>query len=367
VAKLWGERPRVIGGIAVAVLVPVAVALIVEHDTPRTNVPGGLMTLGVLVATALGGLWVGLFAAAIAAVTFGAFFVGPSDTLIPRDGTELAAFVIYAVVSVAVTLTTALLIRQVRREAEQSVSLQTRLEAEQETLLAVQQALLPSEPPIGSAFEVCLRYRAADRVANLGGDWYAVVPLPGDRLGLAIGDVVGHGLASVALMAEIRFALRAVASEDLPPPEVLRRLHSLVNRFDPDAMCTAVYGVIDAERLEWEQAVAGHPPPLLRDGDRSRFLELAPPGPPLGAGNDVHYPIGRVALPPAATLLLYTDGLVERRGESIDRSLHRLRQAVVQGPPDPDDLCGELLGSLAAAPVEDDVALVAARVRAATG
>jgi serine phosphatase RsbU (regulator of sigma subunit) len=144
---------------------------------------------------------------------------------------------------------------------------------------------------------------------------------------------------------------------------VLRRLHQLVTRFDPDSMCTAVYGVLDAELLLWEQAVAGHPPPLLRDGNRSRFLDLAPPGPPLGAGVGAEYPIGRTTLSPAATLLLYTDGLVERRGESIERSLDRLRQAVVHGPTEPEELCGELLGSFAAVPVEDDVAIVAARVR----
>jgi serine phosphatase RsbU (regulator of sigma subunit) len=209
---------------------------------------------------------------------------------------------------------------------------------------------------------VALRYRGADEISALGGDWYAVVPLGTRRIGLAIGDVVGHGTASIALMADVRFALRTLASEGAPPAELLSTLNRLVRRFERGAMCTALYGIWDTERGSWEQAVAGHPPPVVRNGAGCRLLETRP-GPPLGVDDDVAYVATTVPIELASTLVLYTDGLVERRGESLDVSLQRLCDVVACAAPAPEELCDEVIGSLVSAQARDDVAIVATRMR----
>lgn len=348
---------------AVAIGTPALVVALLPRDDIPSNVPSGLMVLGVLIATGLGGIACGLVSAAFAVVVLNYWFLTPSDEVLPSSGTEVAAVAVYAAVVFAVSVTTNVLLHRVRREAETAAQLQTHLDAERAALVAMQRALLPARPPVGQSFEVALRYRGADEVAALGGDWYAVVPLGSTSLGLAIGDVVGHGTPSIALMAEVRFALRTLASEGARPAELMSTLNRLVDRFDRNAMCTALYGIWDSGEGSWEQAVAGHPPPVLRSREGCRLLEETRPGPPLGVDGGASYPTTRVPIDESSTLVLYTDGLVERRGEPLDVSLRRLCDVVNRAAEAPDQLCDDVIATLLPPVAPDDVAMVAARTR----
>jgi serine phosphatase RsbU (regulator of sigma subunit) len=221
-----------------------------------------------------------------------------------------------------------------------------------------QRALLPSSLPSAAGTAVAARYRAAETDVAVGGDWYAVVGLPDGLLGLAIGDVAGHGVDAVADMAAARFSLRALALTEPRPDVVLERLNQVVKVFEGDAMITALYGVLDPHERSWTYAAAGHPPVVLRCSDgRTRLLDEAN-DPPLGVATG--FRTRQVQLEPGATLVLYTDGLVERRDESLTRGFERLLHACSRAPADPDGLCDHLLREmLGDHQNRDDVALVA--------
>jgi serine phosphatase RsbU (regulator of sigma subunit) len=136
-----------------------------------------------------------------------------------------------------------------------------------------------------------------------------------------------------------------------------------VNRFDSDAMCTALYGIWDRQGGLWQQASAGHPPPLLRNPRGCRFVETRP-GTPLGVGDETTFPVTSVPVDDCSTLILYTDGLIERRGEPLDVSLERLRLALESAPPSPEGVCDHLMQQFVSASAFDDVAIVVARERA---
>jgi serine phosphatase RsbU (regulator of sigma subunit) len=318
------------------------------------------MVLAVLLATGLGGLWCGLSAAALSATILGFVFIAPDGTG-PVTSRDIVAIIVYSAVVLAVCISTHAILRRARAEASATAALQVELKLEREAVLTMQTALLPLHPPVPEGFEVAFRYRGADEVSALGGDWYAVVPVGPRQLGLAIGDVVGHGTQSVALMAEIRFALRTLAAEGGPPAELLGTLNRLVRKFEQGAMCTALYGIWDADTNCWRQAVAGHPPPVVRTDDSCRLLEETKPGPPLGVEPEARYPTTEIALEPNSMLILYTDGLIERRGEPLDVSFERLCATVKDTPQGPERLCDDLLGALVPTRAQDDVAIVAAR------
>jgi serine phosphatase RsbU (regulator of sigma subunit) len=225
----------------------------------------------------------------------------------------------------------------------------------------LQDNLLPQEPPEVPGVKTWWRYLAGgDGV--VGGDWYEVVPLPGGRVGVAIGDVVGRGVGAAAMMGHLRIALRAYALEDESPAYVARRTARFVRTLERDQMSTCVYAVLDPATGELWSANAGHPPPvmLMSDG-QARFLRWKP-GLPFGVAEDSEYTEARERLAPGDTLLLYTDGLVEKRGESIDVGLERLRAAVEGAPADPAALCKRVLAALVAGTSsEDDVAVLAVR------
>jgi PAS domain S-box-containing protein len=225
-----------------------------------------------------------------------------------------------------------------------------------------QRALLPSSLPSAAGTAVAARYRAAETDVAVGGDWYAVVGLPDGLLGLAIGDVAGHGVDAVADMAAARFSLRALALTEPRPDVVLERLNQVVKVFEGDAMITALYGVLDPHERSWTYAAAGHPPVVLRCSDgRTRLLDEAN-DPPLGVATG--FRTRQVQLEPGATLVLYTDGLVERRGEDIDAGLHRLADALTRyarlGPERLADALLARLGVVAGA--RDDIALIVVRL-----
>jgi anti-sigma regulatory factor (Ser/Thr protein kinase) len=196
----------------------------------------------------------------------------------------------------------------------------------------------------------------------VGGDWYDVLQLAGGEVGVAIGDVAGHGLRAASAMAQLRMALRAYALEEDAPVAVVRRLHQLVQRIPMDEMATLIYLVFDPDSGTVTFANAGHPPPLVIGPDgMTSYLEegLAPP---LGTPAHPDYFVERTSkLPAGATLLLFTDGLVEKRGDSLRHGLARLKEEAAKAGPDLDTLCNHLLDSLLGQDVSDDIAILALR------
>lgn len=228
----------------------------------------------------------------------------------------------------------------------------------------LQRSLLPGHLPHVSGVELAARYVPAAGDVQIGGDWYDVVQLPGGRIGVAIGDVAGHGLAAASTMGQLRMALRACALHDPAPQAVLRGVHQIVEQLPAPEMATLAYLLLDPETGEGWYASAGHPPPLVVGNGAARYLTggLAPP---LGVVNGDLYDQVPVSLSPGETVLLYTDGLVERRDASIQLGLDRLARAA-SGSGDERDveaLCDQVLGSmLEERPNSDDIAVVVARL-----
>jgi anti-sigma regulatory factor (Ser/Thr protein kinase) len=198
--------------------------------------------------------------------------------------------------------------------------------------------------------------------AQLGGDWYDAFRLPDARLGLAIGDVVGKGFHAAAIMGQLRSALRAYAMDGLAPGAVLGRVSRLLRQLEPGRTATLAYLVFDAHGGELTVASAGHPPPLVATGGGEvSFLDL-PASVPLGATRHPEYEQRELELHPGSSLVLYTDGLVERAGESLETGLERLRTAVRDGPDALEALGDRLIDVLLpAGPTEDDAALLIAK------
>jgi PAS domain S-box-containing protein len=256
------------------------------------------------------------------------------------------------------TGTTGVAIDVTDRERNKALVAET-LARQREVVEILQQALLPAELPRVPGTDLAARYISAEDSASVGGDWYAVVPLPDNRLGLAIGDVAGHGLAAVTDMAAVRFSLRAIALNEPAPERVLERLNEIVRVFAPDAMVTALYGVLDPQSRTWTYATAGHCPALLRYPDATTILLDEPCDPPLGVATS--FSRYCAAIQPGATLVLYTDGLIERRTELISTGLDRLQQTCREGPSEPEAMCDYLVDvMLRSASAADDIAMVVA-------
>jgi anti-sigma regulatory factor (Ser/Thr protein kinase) len=180
-------------------------------------------------------------------------------------------------------------------------------------------------------------------------------------VGVAIGDVVGRGVLAASIMGQLRIALRAYALEFDDPAVVVGRVANFAQTLPEDQMTTCVYVTIDPETGQTRFTNAGHPPPLvLRPDGSADYLEGAR-SMPLGVVGDPAYEETAVTLEPGSTVLLYTDGLVEKRGESIDAGLERLQSAVQRAPADPETLCDRVLELLADETPDDDVALLAVR------
>lgn len=231
------------------------------------------------------------------------------------------------------------------------------LDQQRETALALQHAILgPADLPGGFA----VRYEPASRPLQVGGDWYDVVELDDGRIALIVGDCVGHGLAAAAVMGQLRSACRALLLENPSPRAALAGLDRFAARL-PGASCTTAFcAVLDTDTGELIYSSAGHPPPILVGGDRSsRTLEDGRDI-PLGLRTDRVRPEARVTLPPRGTLVLYTDGLVERRRQSLDHGIARATTLVEDGSASAlDDLASEIMSRLAPEDgYQDDVALL---------
>ncbi|MEU1122381.1 SpoIIE family protein phosphatase [Streptomyces sp. NPDC005899] len=210
--------------------------------------------------------------------------------------------------------------------------------------------------------EVVTRYLPADQGALVGGDWFDVIPLPGGRHLKAMGDVMGHGVEAAVAMSHYRSLLRLLAEDDQPPHLVLERLDKAVERSGVDRAATCLLAVVDRYKGICQVASAGHLPPVFIDpgADTARVAEM-PVGPPLGMGLGA-YTTTTVPCGPGTVLLMYTDGLVERRGEDIDVSVGRLASLTLPVSGRLDDLVAEVVGRFGV-DAEDDIAVLASRTR----
>jgi serine phosphatase RsbU (regulator of sigma subunit) len=217
----------------------------------------------------------------------------------------------------------------------------------------LQRSLLPQPPPRRPGLEVAVRYRPAQARDEVGGDWYDVIPLDGDRTALAVGDVMGSGIPAATTMGRLRTATTTLADLDLDPARILTHLDKITRELDP-YIATCVYAVYDPH-----QAVAGHlPPALVRTGEPPRLLDL-PTGTPLGVGG-VPFESTTVDLKPGDRLVLYTDGLVEIRDTPIDVRLEALLRLLAPSDRSAEETCDRLLRLLRRPADRDDVALLIA-------
>jgi serine phosphatase RsbU (regulator of sigma subunit) len=219
---------------------------------------------------------------------------------------------------------------------------------------------VPAHPPAVPGLDIGARYLAGAAGLDIGGDWYDVIDLGGGRTFLSIGDVSGRGVRAGAVMSSLRSAVRAFVSEGHGPADVLKRTAGLLNVVSDGHFATVLLAVFDRRDNRLTIACAGHLRPLLITPDRTDYLDL-PVGPPIGATRTPpSYVEQEISLPAPATLLLFTDGLVERRGESIDDGLERLRQAASHAPPAIEPLLNFVADELQGTPssTTDDTAIL---------
>ncbi|MBL3665769.1 SpoIIE family protein phosphatase [Streptomyces sp. M2CJ-2] len=232
----------------------------------------------------------------------------------------------------------------------------------------LQRTMLPENLPRCTGVRLASRYLPAAETARVGGDWYDAIPLPGSRVALVVGDVMGHSMTSAAIMGQLRTTAQTLAGLDLPPQEVLHHLDEQAQRLGADRMATCLYAVYDPVAHRITIANAGHPPPILLPlGGRAEVLRV-PAGAPIGVGG-VDFEAVELEAPAGATLLLYTDGLVESRLRDVWTGIDQLRDklaatAQLTGPDHPpplEALCDEVLDMLGPGDRDDDIALLAAR------
>jgi len=256
---------------------------------------------------------------------------------------------------------------------------------EHATALALQRSLLPRRLPRQAAIQVATRYLPAGSRVPVGGDWFDVIRLSGSRVGLVVGDVVGHGIHAAATMGRLRTAVRTLADVDLEPGELLTRLDDVVTRLadeeglppaEPgvtDLSATCLYAVYDPVSRRCTLARAGHPPPaVVVPGGMATFLDL-PAGPPLGLGG-LPFEEAEIELPEDSLLVLYTDGLIESRQRDMDTGLSAMRKVLSDvclrpdgssgaGSSSLETVCDILVEELLPERAEDDAALLVARTR----
>jgi serine phosphatase RsbU (regulator of sigma subunit) len=228
-------------------------------------------------------------------------------------------------------------------------------------VLTLQRSLLPHPPPQRPGLAVASRYLPAQAASEIGGDWFDVIALGGDKTALVVGDVMGSGVSAAATMGQLRTATRTLAGLDLDPVQVLQHLDHITEDLEQDTIATCVYAVYDPHGAQCRISLAGHlPPALLRLDGKHELLEL-PTGTPLGVGED-DFHATTLALHPGDQLVLYTDGLVERRDRPIDACLDNLLALLDDPHRSLDETCELLLHTLRHPGDHDDVALLIARV-----
>jgi serine phosphatase RsbU (regulator of sigma subunit) len=304
-------------------------------------------------------------------------FGNSSLTLVMASPTPLAGslpehlpliiLIVGTLLSLAAAAGTLLLIRR-RLDAEQLASEleiiateNRRLYAEQRTIAqTLQHALLPDRLPRIPGVQASACYEAGEHGVDIGGDWYDVLELTDRRLLLVVGDVSGRGLRAATTMAALRYAIHAYAAEDDPPAEILTKLTRLVRVSETGQLATILCTTVDVERGEISVTSAGHLPPLLISNGDSHYV-TSEVGLPIGVEVGGSYISTTVSAPPDATLVAYTDGLVEQRGEDLDAGLARLREAATGHHIELPELLSKLVTELRIGRSEDDVAIVGVR------
>ena len=231
-------------------------------------------------------------------------------------------------------------------------------QANRVAVTALQHSLVPSALPAVAGAEMAARYIPGS--GAVGGDWYDVFTLPAGQLCVTVGDVAGSGLAAAVIMGRMRSALRAYALETADPAEVLGRLDRKMQHFEPDALATVLYAVIEPELDQMHVSLAGHFPPVIARPGQPAELADVQTGALIGVATRAQRPVTTVPVAPGALLCFYTDGLVERPGELIDEGLDRLCQAVTAQPP--EMACAAVMRALVGSePARDDIALLMIR------
>jgi serine phosphatase RsbU (regulator of sigma subunit) len=234
--------------------------------------------------------------------------------------------------------------------------------------VALQRSLLPTALPAVPGLGLAARYVTGS--GTVGGDWYDVFALPDGRLGVVVGDVAGSGLDAAVIMGRMRSALRAYVLEAADPGTALRMLDRKIQYFEPDAMATVLYAVYTPETGEFTVSSAGHLPPVLAAPGEPAGLLPVRPDPPIGTADDPPRRSATAFIPRGSLLCCFTDGLVERRYESIDHGIDRLAATLggqltaspaVAGPHVPlaEDACAAVMRAMVGnAPAQDDIAIL---------
>ena len=272
-----------------------------------------------------------------------------------------------ALMSIAAALMTDRIVRR-RAYAERLASTLDRVASENRRMYdqqrgiaqTLQHALLPASLPDVHGVETSVRYVPAASGIDVGGDWYDLLRVGEDNLILLIGDISGHGLEAATTMASVRYAALAYAAKDPRPAAVLDSLSAFVAKAPTRYLATVMCALLDVRAGRMTIASAGHLPPLLISGQESAFVDQRT-GPAIGVSPDARYEETTVAMPPSATLIAFTDGLVERRGEVLDVGLQRLRDTADGPPLALEDLIGRIVTNMASAAHHDDTAIVGVR------
>jgi serine phosphatase RsbU (regulator of sigma subunit)/anti-sigma regulatory factor (Ser/Thr protein kinase) len=267
-----------------------------------------------------------------------------------------------------------LLVEELAARAAVCVDNARRFTREHHSALTLQRSLLPHELPSHAAVEAAYRYLPADTEAGVGGDWFDVLPLACARVGLVVGDVIGHGMRAAATMGRLRTAVHTLADLDLPPDELLSHLDDLVVRLADEAEtahpsgvegvvgATCLFGVYDPVTGRATFARAGHPPPALAHLTKPvEFCDI-PAGPPLGVGG-LPFESAEVEIPDDCLLALYTDGLIMSPGSDTDTGLERLGFALAHPDRPLEEICDTMERILLPGRAPDDVAFLVARPR----
>ena len=231
---------------------------------------------------------------------------------------------------------------------------------EHTTAVTLQRSLLPRDIPQVTGLQIAHRYQPVSRTAEVGGDWFDVIPLNTGQVALVVGDVTGHSIHAAALMGQLRTTTAALARLGCPPEEIMGQLSGVVAGHGEETGATCLYAQYDPASRRCRFISAGHlPPALRRPGGTAEFLDI-PGGVMLGVGPS-RYPATDIKLPPGSVLALCTDGLIEHPGQDIGTGMSRLARALTASPARSlDQLCDSVLASLGAH-ARDDIALLLAR------
>ena len=253
--------------------------------------------------------------------------------------------------------------------AAQSLERALLYELERRVAGTLQQSLLPSALPADPRIAVAARYRPGTQELDVGGDWYDVITIDEHRAALVVGDVVGHGIEAASAMGQLRSALRGLALGSNGPASVVERLDRIARTTAPAAIATIAYAEVDLARGELRYVCAGHPPPVLLVGGDARLLEGGRTTPLAALPEPSAFEEGREVFEPGAVLVLYSDGLIERRGEPLDVGMGRLRaQLAAAERRHPENLADALMtGLIGQIPQDDDVAILCVRAAPTIG